>query len=43
MFGTEEYSVVSSVMLPIVWKLENPLNPYLALFTGALSTSGLSA
>jgi NADPH-dependent curcumin reductase CurA len=39
----EEYSVVPPIMLPMVRKLENPLNLDLALFTGALGTSGLSA
>jgi NADPH-dependent curcumin reductase CurA len=43
MFGAEEYSVVPPVLLPMVRKLENPLNLDLALFTGALGTSGLSA
>jgi NADPH-dependent curcumin reductase CurA len=43
MFGAEEYSVVPPVLLPMVRKVENPLNLDLALFTGALGTSGLSA
>jgi NADPH-dependent curcumin reductase CurA len=36
-------SVVIPAMLPMVLKLENPLSLDLALFTGALGTSGLSA
>ncbi|KAF1974392.1 GroES-like protein [Bimuria novae-zelandiae CBS 107.79] len=43
MFSAEEYSIVPSVLLPPVRKLENPLNLDLTLFTGALGTSGLSA
>jgi NADPH-dependent curcumin reductase CurA len=43
MFGAEEYSIVPPVLLPMVRRLENPLNLDLALFTGALGTSGLSA
>lgn len=43
MFGTEQYSVVPPILIPMVRKLENPLGLDPVLFVGALGTSGLSA
>ncbi|KAF2654224.1 putative zinc-type alcohol dehydrogenase-like protein PB24D3.08c [Lophiostoma macrostomum CBS 122681] len=43
MFGAEEYSIVPSILLPYVRKLDNELELDPILFTSALGTAGLSA